>query len=479
METQEQTSELPSPEPYSKQLEYIEGLRKVVKARRRYNLLLYDIEDPSPLKRPVKASGDEYFAELEIRELDVDLAKETHAARCAETRKCGIPLPLDELVVERNLDPRDRRIVEVLLVEGTSLGDGDREFRISCGRVARCAADWDPDELQEFLPHFLPAGRLTASNTISTTRGSHGVGGWSVELEQETMLRLLADPGSVPDECPVNSTALPSDIVASLRDLGIELTAVAAEGIQRMWGWLARRDVLADEWGFRGASHGRGATCLLFHGPSGTGKTLTARALSRVLGRPLHFVSATDVMDMFVGETQKKLRGAFNKAAKADAVLLLDEADALFGRRGDITRAPDRLFNADVNSALIELDRFRGVCILTTNHPDLLDPAVLRRVRHKVFFGQPDPGTRARIWRCHVPDKAPIAADVDFAKLGTGFALTGGQIANAVLNAASAAASRLGADSANGQIAMADFEVAAQHELNGYAEADKNGRLGF
>ena len=478
METQEQTLELPPPEPYTKQMEFIEGLRRIIKARRRYNLLLYNVEDPSPLKRPTKASGDEYFAELEIRELDVDLARETHAARSAETRRCGIPLPLDELAVERTLDPRDRRIVEVLLVEGTSLGDSDREFRISCGRVARCAADWNPDELQEFLPHFLPAGRLVQSGTICTTRCGHGIGGWSVELEHDTLLRLIAEPDLAPDEPKASTTRLPTDVVARLRDLGVELTVDAADGIRRMWGWLACRDVLTTEWGFCGADRGRSATCLLFHGPSGTGKTLTARTLSRVLGRPLHFVSATDVMDMFVGETQKKLRAAFNKAAKADAVLLLDEADALFGRRGDITRATERIFNAEVNSALIELDRFRGICILTTNHPDLLDPAALRRVRHKVLFGQPDPGTRARIWRCHVPEKAPIAADVDFGKLGSGFALTGGQIANAVLTAASGAAARMQSPKSPAAITMADLESAARHELVGCSSAER-GKMGY
>jgi hypothetical protein len=478
METQKQVPELPPPEPYSGQLEFVEGLRKVIKARRRYNLLLYSTEDPSALKRPTKASGEEYFEELEVREMDVDLARETHAARCAVTRMRGIPLPLDELVVERNLDARDRRIVEVLLVEATSLGDSDHEFRVSCGRVARCAADWDPDESQKLLPHFLPTGRLTESGTVSTTRCGQGVGGWSVALEQDMLLGLIADYGSAPDECPDRTTALPSDIVASLRDLGIELTAVAADGVRRMWGWLARRDVLANEWGFCGSARGRGATCLLFHGPSGTGKTLTARAISRVLGRPLHFVSATDVMDMWVGETQKKLRAAFNEAAKANAVLLLDEADALFGRRSDITRASERLFNADVNSALIELDRFRGVCILTTNHTDLLDPAALRRVRHKVYFGLPEPETRARIWRYHVPKKAPIAADVDFGRLGSGFALTGGQIANAVLAAASAAASRIGSESESGSISMEDLESAARQESIGCSETERE-KMGF
>jgi hypothetical protein len=478
MEIQKQVPELPPPEPYSGQLEFIEGLRKVIKARRRYNLLLYSTEDPSPLKRLTKASGEEYFAELEVREMDVDLARETHEARCAVTRMHGIPLPLDELVVERNLDPRDRCIVEVLLVEATSLGDSDHEFRVSCGRVARCAADWDPDKLQKLLPHFFPTGRLTESGTISTTRCGQGVGGWSVALEQDTLLWLIADHRSAPDECPDHTTALPSDIEASLRDLGIELTAVAAEGIRRMWGWLARRDVLANEWGFCGSARGRGATCLLFHGPSGTGKTLTARAISRVLGRPLRFVSATDVMDMWVGETQKKLRAAFNEAAKANAVLLLDEADALFGRRSDITRAGERIFNAEVNSALIELDRFRGVCILTTNHPDLLDPAALRRVRHKVYFGLPESETRARIWRYHVPWKAPIAADVDFGKLGSGFALTGGQIANAVLAAASAAASRIGLENGSGSISMADLESAARQESIGCSATERE-KMGF
>ena len=192
------------------------------------------------------------------------------------------------------------------------------------------------------------------------------------------------------------------------------------------------------------------------------------------------FVSCAEIIDMYVGETEKNLGRQFQEAASRDAVLLFDEADALFGKRGDITRATERHFNAEVNHALVELERFKGICILTTNHIDLLDPAVMRRLRGKVYFGPPEAETRAVIWRQHVPEAAPVAADVDYGKLGRDYSLTGGQIANAVMTAAAMAAGRLSGGAKRTSITMDDLRAGAKQESEALTQTQVGRRrIGF
>ena len=166
-----------------------------------------------------------------------------------------------------------------------------------------------------------------------------------------------------------------------------------------------------------------------------------ARAASRSI------VSYPDLVSKWVGETQKNTKAAFAEAAKTGKVLVFDEADAVFARRTEVRNSTDRFANGDVNTLLMELERFPGIVILTTNHADVFDPALERRIKYKVYFGPPDAQVRTEIWRKHLPKEAPLAPDVDLGRLAEEFKLTGGQIANAVLSAASLAASRLEADS--------------------------------
>jgi SpoVK/Ycf46/Vps4 family AAA+-type ATPase len=217
----------------------------------------------------------------------------------------------------------------------------------------------------------------------------------------------------------------------------------------------------------------------LFHGPSGTGKTLTARVLCQALGREPLVISYPDLVSKWVGDTEKNTKAAFAKAAKADKVLIFDEADAVFARRTEVRNSTDRFANGEVNTLLMEVENFPGIVVLTTNLADVFDTALERRIKYKVYFGPPDAEARSEIWRKHLPKEAPLASDVDLGRLAQNFKLTGGQIANAVMSAASLAASRLEEDADTGQIAMADFEAAAQRELSGYAAEGSNGRLGF
>jgi len=454
----EAVAELP---PYRNQLEFVEGLRKVVDARRRYNELKYDDEDPSCKARPKKRTEEEHFEELDQRELAVEQARVDHLARCVAARSAGISLPLDELCAERGLDEADRCLLESLLVISSDLGNADRVRSLTCGQLARTAADWDAEQLHVFLPKLLPGGALFQTGICQGRTTGERVSEWQVRIVPDVLCFLLGSSETKPSPAPARE--IPADIIGWLAQAGVELTPATAQDLVGVWGLIACRDTVMNRWGFAGIGNLPATTSILFSGPSGTGKTLTARHLASALSRELRLVSCTDVLSMWVGESEKGLRRCFEEAQKSGAVLLFDEADALFGRRGDVLRAGERMFNAEVNAALIELERFPGICILTTNHTDLLDPAVLRRLRGKVRFTAPDAETRSRIWRCHVPKEAPLASDVDFVRLGSDYELTGGQIVNAVTAAAARAAARLSAAPA-AMLTMADFRSAAKGE---------------
>ncbi len=195
-------------------------------------------------------------------------------------------------------------------------------------------------------------------------------------------------------------------------------------------------DVLA-RWGFgRRLSTGRGL-CILFDGPPGTGKTLSAELLAAELRLPLYRIHIPNIVSKWVGETERNIAELFVRARAARALLLFDEADALFGRRSASAQTSnDRYANMEVNLLLQEIERYDGITVLTTNLFGNLDEALQRRIQFRVTFPFPEPVERARIWLALLPPEAPIAADVDADALGTRFELAGGHIKNSVLRAA-------------------------------------------
>ena len=191
------------------------------------------------------------------------------------------------------------------------------------------------------------------------------------------------------------------------------------------------------QWGFGARlSTGKGIISL-FDGPPGTGKTFCAEIVANELGRPLHRVNIAEVVSKWAGETEKHIRKVFQQARLSHGVLLFDEADSLFSSRVTETRsASDRHSNMEVNLLLQEIERYPGVCILTTNSFGTLDKALSRRIQFRVTFEEPDAEQRERIWDVLCPPEAPRALDVDFAELADQFELTGARIKNALLRAA-------------------------------------------
>lgn len=200
--------------------------------------------------------------------------------------------------------------------------------------------------------------------------------------------------------------------------------------------WITQRDKVISEWGGRAV----GGPVALFTGPSGTGKTFSATVLANALGWPLYRVDLGLLVSKYVGETEKNLNALFDAADGQPMVLLFDEAESLFGKRGEIKEARDRYANMEVSHLLTRIERHQGPCILTSNAGQQLDPAFARRFQAVIEFPRPDAALRPELWRKHLPPFAPYALDVDAERLGQTLELTGGQIRNAALHAAFLAA---------------------------------------
>ncbi len=200
-----------------------------------------------------------------------------------------------------------------------------------------------------------------------------------------------------------------------------------------------RRQVY-DAWGFgQKVAKGRGLSAL-FAGPPGTGKTMVAGLIARELGLDLYQIDLSKVVSKWVGETEKNLGALFDAAEAGHAVLLFDEADALFAKRTQVQSSNDRYANLEVNYLLQRLEAFSGIVILTTNHEPAIDEAFRRRLSLRVEFPVPEAAERERLWRAVLPQEAQIAADVDLAALAARYEMTGGYIKNAAVRAAFLAA---------------------------------------
>jgi hypothetical protein len=220
-----------------------------------------------------------------------------------------------------------------------------------------------------------------------------------------------------------NELVLPAPQLALLRE-------IVAQARQR-----AR---VYETWGFaRKSARGLGISAL-FAGASGTGKTLAAEVLANELRLDLYKIDLSQVVSKYIGETEKNLRRVFDAAEEGGAILLFDEADALFGKRSEVKDSHDRYANIEVSYLLQRMEAYRGLAILTTNMKDALDPGFLRRIRFVVQFPFPDAAERLEIWRRMFPAQTPVDG-LDMAKLAK-LHVAGGNIRNIALNAAFLAA---------------------------------------
>ena len=245
----------------------------------------------------------------------------------------------------------------------------------------------------------------------------------------------------------IDTTATWDDLVLPEREK-TTLEAIATQ--------VQYRAQVYESWGFAGKSQRGLGISALFSGQSGTGKTMAAEVLAKQFQLDLYRIDLSSVVSKYIGETEKNLRRIFDSAESGGAVLLFDEADALFGKRTEVKDSHDRHANVEVSYLLQRMESYQGLAILTTNLKKSLDQAFMRRIRFILDFPFPDREARAEIWRRVFPTQSPTQ-DLKYEKLGN-LSVAGGNIRTIALNAAFIAAA------AREPIQMAHILQATQQE---------------
>ncbi|HEU0133094.1 MAG TPA: ATP-binding protein [Mycobacteriales bacterium] len=290
------------------------------------------------------------------------------------------------------------------LPDGVDPGSATAQFVLSPEQVARAARS-------ARLRAAAADGPVTVDDLRHGARAQNAVG-------LERLARRIAPAVGWDD------LVLPPATVARLREVAVR---------------ARHRSRVLDEWGMRpGGGRGRGITAL-FAGDSGTGKTMSAEVIAADLGLDLYAVALASVIDKYVGETEKNLERIFTEAAGVNAVLLFDEADAIFGKRSEVRDAHDRYANIESAYLLQRMESFDGLAILATNLRANLDDAFTRRLDVVVDFPTPDEEQRLALWdRCL--GVVPRGGELDLAFCAEAFELTGGNIRSAAITAAYVAA---------------------------------------
>ncbi len=227
---------------------------------------------------------------------------------------------------------------------------------------------------------------------------------------------------------------------ATLGFEGLILDAQTTRQLREILAAIRSRQLVIHQWrlGER-IRRGTGITCL-FDGDPGTGKTLSAEVIAAEAGLDLLRVNVSTIVDKYIGETEKHLAQIFEQVRPDVSLLLFDEADSLFAKRTEVSKSSDRYANMEINVLLQLIERYEGVTVLTTNLKRSIDPAFERRITFKVSFPMPDAPERLAIWRHLLPSHVPTGDALDYEFLAESMELTGGEIKNAILRAAYAAA---------------------------------------
>lgn len=266
--------------------------------------------------------------------------------------------------------------------------------------------------------------------------------------------------GTAPDEIPLQALAQRIETLATWDELVLPAEQVVL--LREIAGQVRHMSQVYEAWGFAARSQRGLGISALFAGESGTGKTMAAEVLANELRLPLYRIDLSAVVSKYIGETEKNLRRVFDAAETTGAILLFDEADALFGKRSEVKDSHDRYANIEVSYLLQRMESYAGLAILTTNFKSALDPAFLRRIRFVVNFPFPDASQRAEIWRRIFPTQTPLDG-MDIGRL-TRLSVAGGNIRNIAVNAAFLAAG------AGEPVGMAHLFHAARRE---YAKLEK------
>jgi hypothetical protein len=366
---------------------------------------------------------------------------------------------LSELPYTVTVGGNDRRAVSAMLGSDrpnvtVPVGRSSNAERIEAWADAMGRRGWDRGKAQELAERFYSIGGTTIERVLERAQAEAG----NSEPDNEA-LWSAAREAARPEFSGLAQRIVPrygwSDLILPDKIIG---------QLKHLEQYLAQQETVMQTWGgqkIRPRGYGIKA---LFSGAPGTGKTMCAEVIAGGLGLDLFKVDLSAVISRWVGETEKNLKEIFDAAEGGSTVVLFDEADSLFGSRGDVKSAQDKFANQEVSFLLQRLEVFEGCAILTTNLQENIDEAFLRRFGAVIEFPLPTPAERRKLWERAIPEGAPRNRDLDLDYIANQFILAGGAIVNSAINACVVAA-------AEGEA------VAMRHAINAIArELYKNGK---
>ena len=304
------------------------------------------------------------------------------------------------------------------------------------------AGIFEDKELERIASSFSNNYQLTVGQILQTVRRSLDAHDLRCEVDPESKLESHHILEEI-RQCFSHDLDTLADVILS--NVPIErviLPEATSKTIKEILDFARYQRVVLDDWGYRKCSAYGNSLSILFTGPPGTGKTLLATAMAHELGKILYRVDLSRIVDKYVGETEKNLAKIFDEAAKAQAILLFDEADSLFAKRTDVKSSNDRYANLEVNFLIQKLESYQGISILTTNLQSSIDEAFKRRLRYIVDFKEPNMEERIQLWKALIAPNTPLKDDINWRILSENFELSGGHIRNATLNASIRAAAK-------------------------------------
>ncbi|HEX8291581.1 MAG TPA: ATP-binding protein [Pyrinomonadaceae bacterium] len=359
---------------------------------------------------------------LDCDELEAsDAAAERSVARMVEA--CDGPLII---LTRERLRPRHRPVITADVSKPTA-----PEQRTLWRRTLGPDAASLNGEIETVASQFLLGTRavVAASNEAVALLRADGGGRGELAVALWDACRAQARPR-------LDNLAQRIEPAAGWDDL--VLPAAQLSLLREITAQVRRRTTVYERWGFASKGERGLGVSALFAGASGTGKTMAAEVLAGELRLDLYRIDLSSVVSKYIGETEKNLRRVFDAAEAGGAILLFDEADAIFGKRSEVKDSHDRYANIEVSYLLQRMESYRGLAILTTNLKSSLDNAFLRRIRFVVPFPFPDAAQRADIWRRAFPAAVPTEG-LDPERLGR-LNVAGGSIRNIALGAAFLAA---------------------------------------
>ncbi|WP_308642521.1 ATP-binding protein [Paenibacillus nuruki] len=332
----------------------------------------------------------------------------------------------------------------------TTLWSLEQEIQLSMPSIQESLLIWEYYGNQKWTEHSLnwqqaaSTFQMTAGQIVKaladmateyTLNSDHTTADQTLELTQEHLNRSCYRQ----IQTRLNTQATRLSITATWDDLILPVSQ--KQRMRYACDQVKYRSKVYEEWGFgHKLAYGKGLS-LLFTGPPGTGKTMSARVIANELQMQMYQINLSQVVSKYIGETEKHLQEVFDEAKYSSSILFFDEADALFGKRSEVSDSHDKFANMETSFLLQKMEEYEGITVLATNYKQNLDEAFMRRISFIIRFPFPNKESRQQIWRTLLPDQVPIEKGIDFDFLGDTFEISGGQIKNVLVASAFLAAS--------------------------------------